>query len=241
MTTKSKPPPLRLPMPINSNPALDAEHVVYIATTGGGKTTAAKKLGLIPKGSQAVFFDPYQNYAGSKFQGQTVKTFTEFGAFARALVAARKKKASFKLALVKEANAQNLEIFAAIVWSCGDGRKPPLYTVVEELGSTAETTGKLKGKAGELWRGGRQFGIRLHAMFQRTQEVPKTVSSQSPTWWVGGLASMADAIYISKQKSHDVNAIAALKTAKVNRGFAQYLLFKDGIGNVEKGEINCNN
>ncbi|MDN3697772.1 type IV secretory system conjugative DNA transfer family protein [Vibrio cortegadensis] len=241
MAKKAKQPPLRLPMPINSNPALDAEHCVYIGTTGSGKTTAVKKLGLIPKKSQAVFFDPYQNYAGKKFQGQQVKMFTEFAPFARALVAARSKKTGFKLALVKEANGVNLETFAAIVWSCGDGQKPPLYVGIEELASTVETTGKLKGKSGELWRGGRQFGLIIHSTFQRTQEVPKTVSSQSPTWWVGGLASMADANYIADQKSHDVNELASLKTAKTNQGIAQYLMFCDGIGNVKRGEINCLN
>lgn len=237
--SKTKKPPLRLPMPVNSNQAHPPKHVVYIATTGGGKTTAVKKLGLIPKGSQAVFFDPYQNYSGKKFQGQNVQTFTEFGAFARALVAARKHKRGFKLALVKDATMENLETFAAIVWSCGDGNKPLLHVAIEELGTIAETTGKLKGKAGELWRGGRQFGLVLHSMFQRTQEVPKTVISQSPYWWVGGLASMADAEYISKQKAYDVSQISALKTAQANNGIAEYLLFSDQIGDVKSGTINC--
>ncbi|TKF31638.1 hypothetical protein FCV50_11380 [Vibrio kanaloae] len=237
---KPKKPPLRLPMPVNSNTALNAEHCVYIGTTGSGKTTAVRKLGLIPKKSQVAFFDPYQNYAGKVFQGQKVKMFTEFGAFARALVAARNKKTGFKLALVKEANADNLETFASIVWSCGDGSKPPLYVAIEELASTVETTGKLKGKSGELWRGGRQFGLIIHSMFQRTQEVPKTVSSQSPIWWVGGLSSMADATYIAKQKEHDISELVALKTAKTNNGIAQYVLFRDGIGNIERGEIDCN-
>ncbi|EIZ1006721.1 hypothetical protein MOU95_002888 [Vibrio vulnificus] len=237
--TKKRKPPLRLPMPVNSNPALNAEHVIYVGTTGSGKTTAVRVMGLVPKKSQAVFFDPYQNYAGKVFQGQKVQTFTEFGPFARALVASRRKRTGFKLALVKEANAENLETFAAIVWSCGDGLKPPLHVVIEELASTVETTGKLKGKAGELWRGGRQFGLVVHSTFQRTQEVPKTVSSQSPNWWVGGLSSMADANYIAAQKSHDVTELTALKTAKVNKGIAQYLLFRDGIGNIECGEIDC--
>lgn len=236
-----KPKPLRLPEPTNSNVALPANHTLYVATTGGGKTTAVKKLQTVPKGAQVAFFDPYRNYAGKKFKGQQVQAFTEFAPFARALVAARKNKAGFKIALVKEANAQNLETFAAIIWSLGNGNKPLFHVVIEELASAVETAGKLKGKAGELWRGGRQFGLVMHSLFQRMQEVPKTVVTQSVNWWVGGLASLADAEYISKAKGYDVKAISALKTAEDNKGIAQYLLFGNGIGNVKQGELNCKN
>jgi DNA helicase HerA-like ATPase len=234
-----KPKPLRLPEPKNSNVRLPPQHTLYVATTGGGKTTAVKKLDTVPKGAQVVFFDPYRNYAGKKFKGQTVQAFTEFAPFARAVLAARKKKIGFKIALVKDANMQNLETFAAIVWSLGDGNKPALHVVIEELASAVETAGKLKGKAGELWRGGRQFGLVMHSLFQRMQEVPKTVVSQSVNWWVGGLASSSDAEYISKAKGHDIREISALKTAQHNKGIAQYLLFGNGIGNVKQGELNC--
>ncbi|SEG21589.1 hypothetical protein [Vibrio hangzhouensis] len=234
-----KPKPLRLPEPKNSNVSLPPKHTLYVATTGGGKTTAVKKLDTVPKGAQVAFFDPYRNYAGKKFKGQMVQTFTEFAPFARALVTARKKKAAFKIALVKDANVQNLETFAAIIWSLGDGNKPEFHVVIEELASAVETSGKLKGKAGELWRGGRQFGLVMHSLFQRMQEVPKTVVTQSVNWWVGGLASASDAEYVSKAKGHDVRNISALKTAEHNHGVAQYLLFGNGIGNVEWGSVDC--
>ncbi|MGR5096867.1 hypothetical protein ACPV5O_26345 [Vibrio maritimus] len=234
-----KPKPLRLPEPKNSNVRLPPQHTLYVATTGGGKTTAVKKLDTVPKGAQVVFFDPYRNYAGNKFKGQTVQAFTEFAPFARAVLAARKKKTGFKIALVKDANMQNLETFAAVVWSLGDGNKPALHVVIEELASAVETAGKLKGKAGELWRGGRQFGLVMHSLFQRMQEVPKTVVSQSVNWWVGGLASTSDAIYISKAKGFELDKLTSLKTAQNNSGRAQYLLFGNGIGNVVSGEVCC--
>ncbi|MEZ8106822.1 hypothetical protein [Vibrio cortegadensis] len=236
-----KPKPLRLPLPKNSNQAHHAAHTAYIAATGGGKTTAVKKLDLIQRGAQVVFFDPYENYCRDKFKGQNVQRFTEFAPFAHALVSARKHKKGFKIALVKQATHSNLETFSSIVWSVGDGNKPLLNVVVEELATCSETSAKLKGKSGELWRGGRQFGLVVHSMFQRMQEVPKTVSTQSPRWWVGGLSSSADVEAISKARGVAPDKLKNLKTAKQNNGIAQYLLIEEGIDNVKSGTVNCKN
>ncbi|MCG3728991.1 hypothetical protein [Vibrio cincinnatiensis] len=235
----AKKPQIRLPPPRNSNQALNAEHVVYIGTTGSGKTTAVKKMGLVPKGSQAAFFDPYENYSGKRFQGQQVRGFREFGSFAKALVAGRSGKKPFKVALIKEATPENVEMFARIIWALGDGLKPQFHVVIEELASASETAGKLQGKAGELWRGGRQYGLVMHACFQRPQEVPKTVISQSPNWWVGALQSSVDAKYISDARGVPITQLASLKSAKFNKGIAEYLLVGEGIGNIKQGQINC--
>ncbi|MDN2481118.1 hypothetical protein [Vibrio agarivorans] len=232
--------PLKLPSPKNANQTLPALHTVYVAGTGGGKTTAIKKLNLVPRGAQVVFFDPYENYCTGKFKGQNVQRFTEFAPFARALVAARAKNSSFKCALVKPATMENLEMFAAIVWSVGDGFKKPLHVVIEELGSAAETSTKLNGRAGELWRGGRQFGLVVHSAFQRTQEVPKTVITQSTVWWVGPLSSLSDAKAINTYKGVSVEVLSRLKSPKDNHGIAEYLLIKEGIDNMTEGKLACN-
>lgn len=241
-------PSIKLPNPINSNSALDAEHVVYIGTTGSGKTTAVKLMDTIPKkGAQVAFFDPYENYAGSKFKGQKVTAFrhTQKKAFIHALFSARKKRAAFKIAYIPEsASNEELEFFCMVIWSLGDGRRAPFHAVIEELASCVETAGKLKGKAGELLRGGRQFGIVVHTVFQRTQEVPKTVVSQSDTWWVGALASVKDAEYISNAKGIEISLLTSLKSAKANKiklgkPIAEYLLIKNGIGNVKKSSFDC--
>ncbi|HFQ5356778.1 TPA: hypothetical protein ACGVAX_004019 [Vibrio vulnificus] len=239
---------LKLPNPINSNPALDAEHTTYIGTTGSGKTTAVKLMDTIPKkGAQVAFFDPYRNYADGKFKAQKVVSFTsnQKQDFIRALFAARKKGGAFKIAYVPSSACEDeLEFFSSVVWSLGDGRRPPFHIVIEELASCVETAGKLKGKAGELLRGGRQFGIVVHTVFQRTQEVPKTVVSQSDTWWVGALASAKDAEYISNAKGVDLNLLLNLKSAKANKDaigkpIAEYVLIKNGIGNVKKAAFDC--
>lgn len=237
---------LKLPNPINSNPAHDAEHVIYVAGTGGGKTSAVKYLGLVPKGSQAVFFDPYRNYAGQKFQGQMCYGVSVRSEFLKTLILARKRGKSFKLAYVPRngATSEELEFFSSVVWALGNGRASKLHVVIEELASCVETTGKLKGKAGELLRGGRQYGLVIHSIFQRGQEVPKTVTEQSSTWWIGAVNSMSDAKWLADKKGLNINDIVVLTSAKVNKQkigkpIAEYLLVRDGIGNVEKKSLNC--
>lgn len=237
---------LKLPNPVNSNPSHDAEHVIYVAGTGGGKTSAVRFLGLVPKGSQAVFFDPYRNYAERKFQGQMCHSTSSKATFVKALLVGRKSGKSFKLAYVPKdgATAQELEFFSSVVWAMGNGRAPKLHVVIEELASCVETSGKLKGRAGELLRGGRQYGLVVHTVFQRGQEVPKTVTEQSSTWWVGAVNSMSDAKWLADKKGLDVHQIAGLVSAKVNKEkigkpIAEYMLVRDGIGNVQHRAFNC--
>lgn len=243
---KKKQPPLKLPNPVNSNLSHDAEHVIYVAGTGGGKTSAVKFLGFVPKASQAVFFDPYRNYAGIKFKGQKCHGTNSRAAFVKALIMARRRKTSFKLAYVPQGGAveSELEFFSAVVWSMGNGAAPKLHVVIEELASCVETSGKLTGKAGELFRGGRQYGLVIHSVFQKGQEVPKTVTDQSSTWWIGAVNSLSDAKWLADKKGLDINNIASLVSAKVNKKkigkpIAEYILVRDGIGNDEKGAFNC--
>ncbi|MEZ8657178.1 hypothetical protein AB6D60_24865 [Vibrio splendidus] len=242
----NKPKPLALPNPVNANPSFDAEHTLYVAGTGGGKTSAVKHLGVIPKTAQAGFFYPYTNYAGNKFQGQMCHGTSSRLIFVKSLVMARRRGGSFKLAYIPAngATGGELEFFASVVWSVGNGRASRLYTVIEELASCVETSGKLRGRAGELLRGGRQYGLVVHSIFQRGQEVPKTVTEQSSVWWVGAVNSMSDAQWIADKRGLDVNTIATLKSAKVNKQrigkpIAEYLLIRDGIGNIEHKALNC--
>ncbi|MDA0130735.1 hypothetical protein OH458_21985, partial [Vibrio sp. MarTm2] len=153
---------------------------------------------------------------------------------------------SFKLAYIPKggATADELEFFSAVVWAVGNGHAPKLHAVIEELASCVETSGKLKGKAGELLRGGRQYGLVIHTVFQRGQEVPKTVTEQSSTWWIGAVNSMSDAKWLADKKGLEISEIASLVSAKVNKQkinkpIAEYMLVRDGIGNVEKRAFNC--
>lgn len=232
--------------PRHPNPSFDAEHVVYVAGTGGGKTSAVRYMGLVPKQSQAVFFDPYTNYAGQSFQGQRCHGTASRAIFVKTLLQARRKGRPFKLAYIPPQGAclDELVFFSTIVWGMGSGRAPKLHVVIEELASCTQSSGKLQGKPGELLRGGRQYGLVVHSLFQRGQEVPKTVTEQSSTWWIGAVNSLTDARWLASQKGLEVAHIAALTSAKVNKvrlgqPIADYLLVREGIGNVTKGALNC--
>ncbi|MCG9750260.1 hypothetical protein L1D54_07190 [Vibrio brasiliensis] len=190
----------------------------------------------------AVFFDPYSNYARTKFRGQMCHGTSSRLVYIKSLVAARKRGKSFKLAYIPAGGTTNeeLEFFASVVWAVGNGQAPLLNVVIEELASCVETNGKLKGKAGELLRGGRQYGLVIHSVFQKGQEVPKTVTDQSSIWWIGAMNTANDAKWIAERRGLDVKTITGLKSAKVNKQaigkpIAEYLLVRDGVDNVEQG------
>ncbi|WCE29964.1 hypothetical protein [Vibrio sp. SCSIO 43137] len=242
---KKKPAPLKLPNPVNSNASLNAKHTIYLAGTGGGKTSAVYHMDLIPKGAQVVIFDPYQGYANKMLKGQKVHGVKTRVAFVKALVIARRTGKPFKLAYIPAMGAceDELEFFSAVVWSVGNGKAAELHTVIEELASCVEASGKLRGKAGELLRGGRQFGLVIHTLFQKAQEVPKTVTDQSDRWWVGKVNSGRDANWVAREREIPLTDITSLVSAKENnerigKPIAEYLLITT-FGKADKGAFNC--
>lgn len=228
-----------LPEPINPNNRLIAKHVNYIGTTGSCKTTAIKKLGLIGRAQQVLIFDPYGEYEGESISGIKVRTFNDWDTLLAATYKARKGSKAFRYALIsKERSTENLERFARIAWALGDGfHKKELHVVIEELARFTKSTAKLEGIAGELWTGGRKFGLVMHTSFQRGQEVPKTVMSESSTFYIGAVGSMSDAKYLSDRFDIPAAEIAALKPAHLNHGKAEYIIKKHGIGNYQHGTL----
>ncbi|MFW1499178.1 hypothetical protein ACEWBF_22660, partial [Vibrio parahaemolyticus] len=60
----------------------------------------------------------------------------------------------------------------------------------------------------------------------------------------GAVNSMADARWLADKKGLCVDTLAGLKSAKHNKAaigkpIAEYMLVRDGIGNVEKSSFNC--
>ncbi len=240
-----KPQPLKLPNPINSNAGLDAKHTIYLAGTGGGKTSAVFHMDLIPKSSQVVIFDPYRGYTGKKLKGQLVRGVSSRLGFVKALVSARRSGKAFKLAYVPSNGAclAELEFFSSVVWSVGNGKAKELHCVIEEIASCAETAGKLQGKAGELLRGGRQFGIVVHTLFQKGQEVPKTVTDQSDRWWIGRVNGIRDGNWIERERDIPSKVTTGLISAKMNKErigkpIAEYVI-TTSVGEYKKGAFNC--
>ncbi|MGF1762459.1 hypothetical protein [Aliivibrio kagoshimensis] len=227
------------PQPINKNNALNAEHVSYLGTTGSCKTTAIRKLGFIKKSDQVLFFDPYEDHSNKAFLGLKVRKFTDWGEFYRAAWKARKGTGAFRLAMVgKERTPENLELFARIAWSLGNGNhKKRLHTVVEELAKFTKSAGKLDGVAGELWTGGRGFGLIMHTTFQRGQEVPKTVLDESAHFYIGAVGSSRGAKYVGEYLDVPVEAILSLQTFRDTQTHADYILKSPGIGNWKQHKI----
>ncbi len=242
---KKKAPPLKLPNPINSNAGLDAKHTIYLAGTGGGKTSAVFAMDFIPKSSQVVIFDPYGGYIGKKLKGQLVHGYTSRLEFIKALVSARRQGVPFKVAYKPAGGAckSELEFFSAVVWSVGNGRAAELHCIIEELASCAETAGKLQGKAGELLRGGRQFGIVVHTLFQKGQEVPKTVTDQSERWWIGRVSGQRDGNWVERERGIPSKVVTSLISAKINKDrigkpIAEYVV-SHSVDEYQKGAFNC--
>lgn len=235
---------MKLPSPVNKNNALNAEHVCYMGTTGSCKTTAIRKLKLIPNSAQVVMFDPYHEHGQSRLSGLNVLACESFSAFYRHAWSARKTDQPFRLALVgHERTRENLELFAQMVWSLGDGHHPrQLHCVIEELAKFTNNTAKLDGLAGELWTGGRGFGLVMHATFQRSQEIPKTVLDESKYVYIGAVSSKRNARYIADYYDVPYESILALKGCHEREHlgrnkYADYILKSPGIGNHRQGKI----
>ncbi|SKA75397.1 hypothetical protein SAMN02745132_04890 [Enterovibrio nigricans DSM 22720] len=183
-------------MAINSNPSLKARHMLFSATTGGGKTTAVHQLPQLKKARRIALYDPYDAYTqlGKK---TVIKTYS-LKHFAFALDIAMKQKKAFVVSLCRTYGVKELTLFARIVWALADGNKE-LHVVIEELIGSIVSPQTLSKPVAELWNGGRQFGLVMYALFQRPQEVPKTVVRQSQFKWIGKQDAKADCRYWSAE------------------------------------------
>ncbi|RCX07045.1 type IV secretory system conjugative DNA transfer family protein [Marinomonas foliarum] len=199
--------------PINKNNELTENHWLIVGSSGSGKTTAVKQLGIVGATDQVALFDPYQDY--DDLCGREVRRYESLAKFARALFAGRaaKKAQGFKIAFspVDGATPKNLEAFSKIVWGAGNGHhKKPLKVVMEELAKCVTTSGKATGAFGEILTGGRKFGLEAICIFQRGQEVPKTIVGNCANKWVGRQQRLNDAVYLSKELDFPEQAIKTL-------------------------------
>lgn len=222
--------PVPHPAPELANNSLDALHSFHVGTTGSGKTTSLTKLNFISEKDQVVFFDPYGDY--QKIGRSKVTRFTSYAKFVKALLTARadKRKPAFKFSWTPPEGAceDTLEAFSAAVWAAGNGfYGKPLHAVYEEFAKCVKTSGKLSGYSGHVTTGGRKFGLVAHYLFQRGQEVPKTVIGNCPFKWIGYQERDMDAKNLAKETGLDMQEILSLqkldyllKTPECGRGEA---------------------
>ncbi len=197
--------------PEKNNNALSCLNAMYVGSSGSGKTTAVKQLN-IASDDCAVFFDPFGDYSGL-FKGEKVFTYYSWEDFAENLFKARSSGKPFKIARGFNGRVEkgDFELFCGLAWSCGDATKQPLNVVLEELAKYCDTSGKMDGYVSDLIRIGRKFGLRTHCVFQRGQEVGKTVIGNCAVKWIGYQERENDAIYLSKELGLDAEAIAKLE------------------------------
>ncbi|MGY5617288.1 hypothetical protein ACXHQ9_09165 [Vibrio cincinnatiensis] len=211
----------------NPNERLKARHVTYCGGTGSGKTTAIHHLGEIPKTEDVIIFDTYGTFRSLGVR----KVYQAFSCadFYNKLVHLRTLKKAFVLALVSKRTQKEFEFFQKCAWDVADGYRP-LHIVNEELIRFVNTINKAEGQLGENYQGGRKFGLVCHSIFQRGQEVPKSVLRGSQIFWVGKQDSKADARYW--EDIIDVSANELMQLQEL-----EYYLKKHGIGNVKRGKL----
>lgn len=245
-------------MAVNINESLDAKHVCIAADTGGGKTAAVKLLGVC--GDHVAIFDIYGNYrydgrktTKGKFNGlggRRVYTFTNRHDFAKNFIEAWKSGLPFVVAynpqpdcilnseeLLKFRRAE-LDWFSGLMWQALDGNRE-LYIAIEELAKLVQTVGKDSSSTGELATGGRAFGAILVTVFQRKQEVPKTIWNMSPVKIIGALDTKADiktmneAIDAPIKCLEQVSKLNAIHTKK----YLHYIVKTKGYGNLKAKRV----
>lgn len=246
-------------MAVNPNNELDAKHVCYLAGTGGGKTAAVKLLtGLM--GSQVAIFDLYGDYKydarkNTPFNGLGGRPVYHYGTrqkFAAAFADAWRSGQRFVVAYspvfseslsqaqLKEAKQKELHWFGSLMWTAADGKRR-LDVIIEELAKLSNTAGKDDSIVGEMATGGRKFGLVLHTIFQRSQEVPKTIWNNSPRKVLGAQESKHDAKLIAVELDAELSDVIQL--SKLNGQHSKkrlHYLVKSagGIGNIDPYSIN---
>ncbi len=178
----------------NSNEALKPRHTLFVATTGGGKTTALRQCGQLAKAKRIALFDPY--CAHDKIARKTIIKTYSLKEFAYTLAKTMNQKKPFAVSLCGVYGVAQLDMFARILWQLADGHKE-LHVAIEELAASVKSPNSISPQLAELWNGGRQFGLVMYSIFQRAQEVPKVIVRKSRFKWIGMQDSKADCKYWS--------------------------------------------
>ena len=201
--------------PINPNNALKNGHIFAVGMSGSGKTSAAKKLFVKPT-DQVAIFDPVGDYEG-KLAGRVVRSYDNLKAFACALMAGRKTNQGFKIAYqpAHETTPIDFDKFCKIIWAMGNGRhKKPLIVICEEVAEHSLSAGKAAGYHGKIMRLGRKFNIHTINLFQRGQEVSKTIIDNCQRACVMMQKTNASAHYLEKMtgvKALDIEKLEPLE------------------------------
>jgi len=233
-------------MAINPKNHWSPQHACITCATGNGKGIAVTTLNYVPDKAPLVIFDPYGEYQ-TKFGKRKCFNYRTRRGLATALKAGLQTSKPFVLAYTpQEDKDQKLELdwFADLIWAAADGNKL-LYVLFEEYGKIATSTGKESGRVGEIFTGGRKYGLRAGAIFQRSAEVPKTIWGNSAIKIIGAQEFTTDCKRIVDQLNCSIEDVMEL--GRLNQKFAihkpelmdniktkVHYLVSNGLGNYEK-------
>lgn len=162
--------------PSNPNPSLSAQHALYLATTGGGKSQALAQNPAIPKNGRVILWDQAGDHAGLHYH--------EPRNFLKALKVGINRGGGFRIAFAGEQTVARWEWFCEVVWSVLDGNVMT-YMIAEELSAVCPSAGKATDNAAALLNQGRKYGLAFHGTSQKPQEVAKTYFDQCSVKWIG--------------------------------------------------------
>ena len=188
-------------MAINPKNYHEQLHACFTCATGGGKGIAVTSLGWVQANKPLVIFDPYGEYE-TKFGKRKCYQYRSKRGFVRAFANAwqnyQRTKQPFVLSYYPhkandlQSRMVEVEWFAQLVWAASNGDHV-LYALFEEYGECTDAISADKSTVGTCFTGGRKFGLRVGAVFQRSAEVPKTIWGNSSQKYIGAQEFTADA------------------------------------------------
>lgn len=187
-------------MAINPNQARNAKHISVCCMTGAGKGVAMNALGLIPKKYPIIIFDLHGEY--KKLNGRKVYAYKTQRNFAKMFKKAWASGKPFVLAYTpkitgntdkerKQSKIDAAHWFGRLAWAAADGNRI-LYPIFEEFGEYTQGSGDENSIIGDIWTGGRKFGLRAVAIFQRAANVSKKIWQNSPIKVIGAQGGIND-------------------------------------------------
>ncbi|WP_347366158.1 ATP-binding protein [Vibrio vulnificus] len=215
--------------PINPNNQLSNGHAWACGMSGSGKTQLARRK-LVSAADQVAIFDPLGDYVG-ELAGRVVRSYPTLKTFAAALLQGRKTKQGFKIAYspAHETKEKDFDAFCRVVWAAGNGAHPKALKVIcEEVAEHTNTSGKAGGYYGKLLRLGRKYGIQTISLFQRGQEVSKTIIDNCQFAYV--------LMQKTEKSAHYLEQLTGIKAVEISSLEKLEYLAQNGKG-YEKGKI----
>jgi len=168
------------------------------------------QLKTLKQAKKIIYWDPYHDHVAKE-------RFDNVPDFMRCLSGHLKRGTGFSIALSVDKPPEllciDLEKFCDIAWQIADGNKI-VYVVIEEVADAFDTTGKAKGRSGQIFRAGRSFGLIIFATTQSVSEIPKTLVKQCGTKVVFYHNDYSDIPRAAQLAGHRPDDITALQVGQ---------------------------